>query len=71
MATVNSMRFSTSCNWANEAPIEYGEEYKLLARKMDVLAAEFSRTHDENIKAEILAIASRLAEIREGMNYLH
>ena len=39
--------------------------YVLLACWMNTLAAEYHRTHDENIKAEIFAIASQLAELRK------
>jgi hypothetical protein len=38
--------------------------YEELARWMDTLAAEYHRTHDENIKAQIFSVASRLAELR-------
>jgi hypothetical protein len=31
---------------------------------MNTLAAEYHRTHDEKIKAEIFAIASQLAELQ-------
>ena len=34
------------------------DEYEVLACWMNTLAAEYHRTHDENIKAEIVAIAS-------------
>ncbi len=47
------------------------DEYEELARWVDTLAAEYHRTHDENIKAEIFAIASRLAELRNAPKYLH
>ena len=42
------------------------DEYEELARWMDVLAAEYARTHDENIKARIFAIASQLADLRKA-----
>ncbi len=34
------------------------DEYEVLACWMNTLAAEYHRTHDEKIKAEIFAIAS-------------
>ena len=45
--------------------MQYGDEYEQLARRMDVLTSEFHRTHDENIKAEIWALASQMAEITD------
>ena len=41
------------------------DEYEVLACWMSTLAAEYHRTHDEKIKAEIFAIASQLAELRK------
>ena len=47
------------------------DEYELLACWMNTLAAEYHSTHDENIKAEIFAIASQLAELlRKAQNIL-
>ena len=43
--------------------------YELLACWMNTLAAEYHRTHDENIKAEIFAIASQLAGAAKGPEY--
>ena len=40
------------------------DEYEVLACCMNTLAAEYHRTHDEKIKAEIFAIASQLAELQ-------
>ncbi len=45
------------------------DEYELLAWWMNSLAAEYHRTHDENIKAEIVAIASQLAGAAKGTEY--
>lgn len=42
------------------------DEYEELVRWMDVLAAEYHRTHDENIRARIFAIAAQLAELRKA-----
>jgi hypothetical protein len=36
-----------------------------ITRRMDELAAEYSRTHDEKIKAEIFALAGRLVELKK------
>ena len=47
------------------------DEYELLACWMNTLAAEYYRTHDENIKAKIFAIASQLAELRKAQNILY
>jgi hypothetical protein len=41
------------------------DEYEVLACWMNTLAAEYHRTHDEKIKAEIFAIASQLVELRK------
>jgi hypothetical protein len=37
--------------------MQNSDEYEQLARRMDALAAEFHRKHDENIKAEIVALS--------------
>ena len=44
------------------------DEYELLASWMNTLAAEYHRTHDENIKAEIFALAELL---RKAQNILY
>ena len=43
------------------------DEYEQLGWQMDQLAAEYSRTHDAKIKAEILAVnTKRLKMVEEG-----
>ena len=39
--------------------LQNSDEYEQLARRLDALAAEFRRAHDENIKAEIIALSRK------------
>ena len=41
------------------------DEYEQLGRQMDQLATEYSRTHDEKVKAEILEINTRRVKMVE------
>jgi hypothetical protein len=51
-------------------PMQNSDEYEQLARRLDALAAEFCPAHDENIKAEIIALSPQMAERRKVGNPL-